>query len=101
MGIIPPLPMGTVLCTCMLLNPWVNGYGLLWVRVWVDCHAPVGLPMLLPKWACLFEDVTCGSWVGPRHDPVLMGGRWTRAPGPASNATDEGGFIIAIGGEGG
>ena len=37
----------------------------------------------------LFEDVTCGSWVGPRQDPVSMGGRWTGAPG-----------LMAIGREG-
>ena len=37
----------------------------------------------------LFEDVICGSCVGPRWDPMSMGGRWTGAPG-----------VMEIGGEG-
>ena len=36
----------------------------------------------------------------PRLGPVLMGGRWTGAPGLAGDGTDKGGFVKAIGGEG-
>jgi len=36
----------------------------------------------------------------PRLGPVLIGRRWTGAPGLASNGTDKGGFVKAIGGEG-
>jgi len=38
--------------------------------------------------------------VRPRLGPVLMGGRWTGAPGLAGDGTDKGGFVKAIGGEG-
>jgi len=48
-GTVPMVPMGTVMCTHMWPNPCVNGCEFLWVRVWVDCHAPVGLSALLPK----------------------------------------------------
>ena len=49
----------------------------------------------------LFEDVTCSTWIGPRWDPVSMGGKWTGAPG-MMEIEGEGGLVFngrkAVGG---